>query len=184
MLVIHVFHNDQWNGLHTASLFRRRLIVFGRHCCVSVRSSSISTQSCFVERRTFMRRLRSLKLPGTVGEYAKYSVAADSGLRCSERTIVDVCANADEALRCVVDCCFESVWTRPAMHWYSFLEFLYEHHRPRDFNLYGRGEHSILQLPRPRRRPKNAAGTSDLGNCVAKPVLVQLILLWWGGYNP
>jgi hypothetical protein len=40
------------------------------------------------ESGTFMRRLRSrsekvvlLKLPGSVGEYPKYSVAADSGLR-------------------------------------------------------------------------------------------------------
>lgn len=149
MLVIHVFHNDQWNGLHTASLFRRRVIVFGRHCCVSVRSST-STQSCFVERiwdfcaptsgvgakrwSCSSRQARSANILNIPWPRTPDSVAPSKWVSTIEPTIVDVCANADEALRCVVDCCFESVWTRPAMHWYSFLEFLYEHHRPRDFN--------------------------------------------------
>jgi hypothetical protein len=33
-----------------------------------------------------------------------------------------------------------------------------------------------LLLPRPRWRPNDAAGISDLGSCITKPVFVQLIL--------
>jgi hypothetical protein len=36
---------DQWNGLHTASLFRGRGIVSGRHCCVSGLCSVFNIES-------------------------------------------------------------------------------------------------------------------------------------------